>query len=285
MEEDLNILKKYEVLNSKTIKQALKESLKTKKISYIPYLIEPSYDLPDLSNHSTLEILKFLNHLFKSPQQFQKEIKKIGHILVKRKDLFFSFIQFIENKSFKEDSYYWYPDLEYTDIFSFICSLYEDISYFLLNYVAQQIILKKEINSKIISNFHNKINTNVSFQLGIMKKDLELLNKVKDYSPKSNLPIHSSTIFTKTIISHLYWCENVCDKFEFIHIELPVHKDREYFLCSCFSMIEVEFGEENKVTLLVSFKSFEGLLLKKEEIKMFWKEMGVIDDEWNFIIK
>ncbi|KCZ79339.1 hypothetical protein H312_03274 [Anncaliia algerae PRA339] len=285
MEEDIKILKKYKTLNSMTTKLALKESMKTKKISYIPYLIETTYDLPDLETYSTTEILHFINILFKNPQEFQKEIKNIGHLLVKRRDLFYCFIKFVENKSFKDDSYYWYPDLEYTDIFSFICSLFEDVGQCLLNYLSKEIIIKREINQKILKNFMNKINANISFQISIMEKDLEYLNLTQAFVPKTNIPFNNEIVFSKTIISHIYWADCNCVPFDVFYIELPSDKDKVFFLCSCFSLVEVEFGNINKVTLLVTLKMFEGLLIKNDNVKHYWMRLGIIDKNWNCIIK
>lgn len=285
MDRDLHALCNAKKLDEQTIRNLFQESRSLQKFSYIPYVVRVSYEIPDLRKHTTLEILEFLDKLFCTPQYYQKEIQSIGLHLKTRDDLFQAFLLLAENKPFKDELHYWHPDLEFTNVFSFICDLFSDISSLFLLYISQNLIVDYHIHYSLIEMLENKLPVSTMTQISIMKKDIEVFKKdVQHVMPKTNLPVSGDTVFCHRIISHTYWTEVTCKPFSFFEIEQPKHKDRVYFLCSCFSMVEVEFVGTRSVTLLVTLKALEDLLLREEHMKWYWVELGIVDQKWNFVV-
>jgi len=285
MEEDVKTLLGIKKLNSKSIKEANQKNLMTKRFSFIPYLIKVSYEMPSLKHHSALKILELLDQMFITPQHFQKEIEKIGAFLKGRDDLFQAFLVLVENKQFKDDLYYWYPDLKHTNIFSFVCDLFCDVSSLFILHVTKSLIVNNTIPWNLVELLETKLSVSALAQISTMKKDMEIFeSEVGCYVPNNNLPLTKYTDFRRRIISHSYWTDSKCEPFDFFVIEQPLHNNRKYSPCSCFSMVEVEFVGGKSVTLLVTLKAFEDLLLKKENMKWYWIKLGIVDYNWNFII-
>lgn len=285
MEEDIKALLEIKKLSGKNIREANERSLQTKRFSYIPYLVRASYEVPNLAQHTTLKILEFLNQLFTTPQCFQREIEVIGAHLRDKDDLFPAFLTLLENKVFRDDSYYWHPDLTHTNVFSFVCDLFNDVSSLLILHIIKNLIVDGAIQKNFVEMFESRLSVSALAQISIMKRDMEIFHdECAGGIAKNNLPLHDGVGFSRRIVSHSYWTDIPCEPFGFFEIEQPTHLHRKYFPCSCFSMVEVEFSGKKAVTLLVTLKALEDLLLKKEDMKWYWTKLGIVDDEWNFVV-
>lgn len=285
MEEDIRSLLSIKKLNRDIVRELEKRGNAARGFSYIPYLVQVEHEIPRLNSHSTSRILELLDKLFTAPQRFQREIEEIGNFLRTRDDLFQTFLVFIENKHIKDDLYYWHPDIKYTNIYSFVCDLLGDVSSLFLLHVTKSLIVDSTVPWSLVEMLEARLSPAVLSQISVMAKDTEVFKDETGGSAlKNNLPLSASTEFRRMIVSHAYWTDTECSSFNFFKIEQPSHKDRRYFLCSCLSMVEVEFVGKEKVVVLVTLKVFEDLLLKKEESKSYWVRLGVIDNDWRFVV-
>lgn len=285
MEEDIQALLSVKKLNKDIVRELEKRGSADRGFSYIPYLVQVEYEVPSLSSHSTSRILELLDKLFTAPQRFQREIEEIGNCLKARDDLFQTFLIFIENKRVKDDLYYWHPGIKYTNIYSFVCDLLGDVSSLFLLHITKSLIVDSTVPWSLMEMLESRLSPSVLSQISVMAKDVEIFkDETGGRTPKSNLPLSESTVFRRMIVSHAYWTDTVCRPFSFFEVEQPSHKDRRYFPCSCLSMVEVEFVGKEKVVVLVTLKVFEDLLLKREESKLYWVRLGIVDKDWRFVV-
>ncbi|KAL0265877.1 UNVERIFIED_CONTAM: hypothetical protein PYX00_011594 [Menopon gallinae] len=285
MEEDIRSLLSTRKLSKSTIRELERRGKAARGFSYIPYLVQVVYDVPNLDRHPTSRILELLDRMFAAPQRFQREIGKIGGYLKARDDLFQAFLLFVENRRVKDDLYYWHPGIEHTNIFSFVCDLLGDVSSLILLHVTRSLIVDSTAPWSLVEMLEARLSPSVHSQISVMARDIEVFkDEAGGQAPRNNLPTAESTEFRRVIVSHAYWTDAKCRPFSFFEIEQPVHSDRKYFPCSCLSMVEVEFVGRERVVVLVTLKAFEDLLLKREDSKPYWVRLGIVDEDWEFVV-
>lgn len=314
MDEDTALLElmNHFPLDLQSVYFCFKRSLITKKISYIPYLVdiktlalsakesgmsisrinsilskmdcEPLETITsfyEIETLNTIDIIKYADTHFNTNKMTNNLIYIFKDELNKRTDLFEAFISYISTwDKFKSELYFWQPDLEICDVCTLILSLFniQVLVKKYRDYMKESIILCRSYQANLLSLLKERYKLPLYSVIDIMKQDVVLY------------PVEANDNCISRIVSHEYWCEK-CDECkesckvlkENMGIEMISNKgDYSKVFRPCLSYVEIELND--KMTLLMPVTYLEDLFNGCKVYKGYWFEKKVIDKYGNIII-
>jgi hypothetical protein len=328
MEEDKRLILEYRPSTLEEMLIIHEESLRRKKVSYIPHLLDlasitkkelesktvcqvneylekmgffwKEEILPEVNYHgiSTLRLIEYCDtlftrkvnsHSFKGislndppPFSLKAELEAIKSVLLSRKDLFKSILDYTKNKTFLDDLYYWCPDVDINDTLTFVLTLYEPSVLIKMykEYLAECLITEREVGYELLKIIEERYPTHLTGSIDVMRRDKEIFGK-------------------EMVVSHSYWCEREtdCTKVNYERTMKMIEEsgidfgekgrksgDAVYSICPCLCYIDVSLSGRREVKVKVSFECFEDLLAKGLKYRKYWKEMGVVDSDGEWIL-
>lgn len=316
MEADIELIQDFkEHLDLHLVLKAFEISLQSKKISYIPYLI----DLNEATNNSlqkgvsiaeaneilskmnqpciknqninhvqlkslnTLEILKFTDELYNT-KITNDDIENVSNELKTRNDIFDAAIQYSSDmKKFYNELYFWYPHLNVSDTLTLILSLFDEKTLIekYRNYLKEHLILDSVFSEGLYSIIKERFCSSLFANINIMKSDLLI------FQCKKNRKV------SKKILSHNFWCDktfncspNLRDKLinEKYVIEKHIDENIIYEFCSCLTYVEFSISGQQEITLTVPLEYLDDLMNGCHKYKNYWIEKGIMDSNGRYII-
>lgn len=289
IERDRAILRKMRRMDKDSLENAYLESLKDKKISYIPNLLASSKS--DLlaekyvqTGNMSLKIktMTTKNILFAVSEAFRKINKKtirkldgIKEELSRREDLFECILDHMETiDSLEDDLFSWYPGLKTCDIFSFFLDLVPDLLGIYKAYFVKSLALRQPPKKKILAVFKDRLGKSLQC-FEVIEKDLVLFEEVS-----------RDAIEEGQVITSSYWtCDNhkCTDALRlFPHIKSRVHLTTDIY-AELFHPLSYAEVLVNGRELLVSFVQLDDLMTRNSRSLGFWMQAGVVDESWEYI--
>ena len=219
---------------------------------------------------STTNLLIFLEESFNnSVKSVLKKLDKIEKILLKRTDLFFSVLKYLENKQIRDDLFYWSPGYKVSNIFSFIVILIPNFpkiykEYYVKNLICNRVFINvihflKERFPEEYETF-----TLINYDLNVFK---DCISPNLWFEPTNELEY-----FEKTTSNS----ENILSVFGISKV-IEISEDLEGYLAPLVSYFEFEiYGK----VFLVNLLNFNGLINKNEKYKDWWILNGLTLEEW-----
>ncbi|KAL7344728.1 hypothetical protein P7C65_10s5g16990 [Encephalitozoon intestinalis] len=271
-----------------SMEDACNESLKSKRISYIPNLVamnsteatkksaRPGMLSLKIRNMSTRNILFAVSESFRNiNKKIIKKLERIKEELTKRDDLFECILDQVESMEVIEDELFsWYPGLKTSDVLSFFLELMPDLLERYKEYFVRSLVLQQAPKKKILKALRDRLHKNLQC-FDIIEKDLELFEEFSGCIPEGGRIITSS-----------YWCEDE-EKCEDAMEFFPQLKDKMRLsseVCAeLFHPLSHADVQINGRDLVVSFTQLNDLLTKNSRSLEFWMKEGIVDSDWRYL--
>lgn len=287
IERDRAILRKMKRFDKDSLEAAYLESLKQKRISYIPNLLAASKSVAPSSKGISGSIrlkmrgMSTRNILFAVDESFRnvdkKTIRRLERIkdeLVRREDLFASILEHMETVEIMEDDFFsWYPGFKTCDIFGFFLELVPNLLDVYKEYFITTLILQRLPKRKILDVFRSRLSRNMQC-FDVIERDLDLFDEVS-----------RNALDGGRIITPSYWssgedrCEEVMKFFPHIKERACLTPDIYVELFHPLSYAEISI---NNKEMVVSFVQLNDLLTKNDRSLEFWMQAGVVDKDWRY---
>ncbi|KAF7684552.1 hypothetical protein TCON_0257 [Astathelohania contejeani] len=300
MEEDKKLALRI-INNPECYKTCMAESFKHKRISYIPYLLpkpkKPIPSCPPYQTFTTSELLKQAEEIIENISEKEEDLKCIHNILSERKDLFESVLDFVEKKDiFLDDLFYWHPNYEICDIFSFMLSFFqteptpEILERYKIHH-GRAMILGKRQQKKIIQLLKERYSSSIFTDIEVMEKDIEIFpesvnnklsNKGTEYLIKTcqerGIDISTHLEVYSKVISQSYWSD------EEEKLVSYYHKNMVFDLLSHLSFIEVRIIDKKEITVLLPLNVFHDLLDGNKRSRRYLEDKGFMYENGEYKI-
>lgn len=288
VERDREAVRRMKRFDKEAIEEVYSESLKSKRISYIPNLVamstskhtkrstKPGMLRLKIRSMSTRNILFAVSESFRNiDKKIIRKLERIKEELIKRDDLFECIVDHIESMDVIEDELFsWYPGLKTSDILSFFLDLMPNLLERYKKYFVKSLVLHQDPKKKILNALRDRLHKNLQC-FDIIERDLELFSESsKNISPSGR------------IITSSYWCEDE-DKCEdalrlFPQLEgrVCLSPDVCVELFHPLSHAEVQINGRD---LVVSFVQLNDLLTRNSRSLDFWMREGIVDKDWVYL--
>jgi hypothetical protein len=284
IERDRGIIKAMKRFRNENINAAYAESLRNKRISYVPNLIRlssntassrregTSYKTLKIKNMSTRNILYALSESFKNINtRTIKKLEQIKEELRTRGDLFTAILEHIESvEALEDDLYSWYPGLKTSDIFSFFLELVPDLLELYKSYYIESVILLRPPKVRLLDIFKDRLGKNMQC-FDVIEKDQAIFKNLASKLPRQGLILTSS-----------YWteeeaCDEVAKLMPEVQERVRLNKDVSAEISHSLSYAEVIV---NGRELVVPFTRLNDLMTKNDRSLEFWMKTGVVNEKW-----
>lgn len=286
IERDREIVRGMKKFDRDSMDAAYLESLKEKKITYIPNLLaaSKSTSLRNVSRTMSLKIkgMSTRNILFAVSESFRninkktiKRLERIKEELSGREDLFDSILDHMETIDLLEDDFFsWYPGLKTCDIFSFFLELIPDLLCVYKKYFVECLVLHKSPRRKILNVFRDRMSKNLQC-FDVIERDLTLFEEI------SREKLGGGRVITSS-----YWTDNT-EKCEealrfFPQIDGNVKLNSNICVELFHPLSYAEISVNNK-DLVVSFVQLNDLLTRNDRSLEFWMQAGIVDEDWEYM--
>ncbi|UTX44177.1 MO25 protein [Encephalitozoon hellem] len=288
IERDREIVRRMKKFDKESMEAACKESLKNKRISYVPNLVAMGISEPMRRNTrpgvlslkirgmSTRNILFAVSESFRNiNKKIVRKLERIKEELSRRNDLFECIVDHIESMDVIEDELFsWYPGLKTSDILSFFLDLMPDLLEKYKRYFVKSLVLQQPPKRKILKALRDRLHKNLQC-FDIIERDLELFEELS-----------KSISLEGRIITSSYWCEDE-DRCEDALRLFPQLKDR---ICLspdvCIELFHPLSHAEIQINgrdLVVSFVQLNDLLTRNARSLDFWMKEGIVDGNWEYL--
>ncbi|UYI26558.1 hypothetical protein J0A71_02g03870 [Encephalitozoon cuniculi] len=288
IERDREVVRRMKKFDKEAVEAACNESLKSKRISYIPNLVSMGTIEPakkdgksgvlslKIRNMSTRNILFAVSESFRNINK--KIIKKLGRIkeeLSRREDLFECIVDHVESMDRIEDELFsWYPGLKTSDILSFFLELMPDFLEAYKKYFVRSLVLQQPPKKKILKALRDRLHKNLQC-FDIIERDLELFEEFS-----------SAILPGGRIITSSYWCEDE-DRCEDALKFFPQLEDRMALTPDvCIELFHPLSHAEIQINgrdIAVSFVQLNDLLTRNSRSIGFWMKEGIVDKDWRYL--
>lgn len=231
-------------------------------LTYIPLLRSKAKTSLKLSRLSSLNILYYLEESFKRGDKFVlRNLDRMAKELRGRSDIFQTAMMYLQDKTVKDDLFYWLPGHRVSNIFCFIAEIIPDFVERYKKYYVEMVVSRREYYD-VLHFIRGRYEQDYA-QFKMMQMDLELF---------------------PDCISATVWVGKEPDRNESnplgIRKIINISPDIEAILVPQASFVDVSIGSR---TMVVSVEDLNGLVERREECKQYWMEKGVTDNNWNWI--
>lgn len=289
IERDREIVKRMKRIDKETMEMGCVESLKNKRISYVPNLVAMSRAMEPVARQGAdgvmslkIRSMSTRNILFAVSESFRnvnkKIVKKLGRIkeeLAGREDLFECMVDHVESMERVEDDLFsWYPGLKICDTLSFFLELLPGLLEEYKRYFVRSLVLEQPPKKKILKALRERLNKNLQ-SFDVIEGDLALF---EEYS--GCIPQHGR------IVTSSYWCDDDerCDEalrfFPHLSDRVCLTSDIYIELFHPLSHAEVQINGRD---VTASFVQLNDLLTRNCRSLEFWMRAGVVDKDWEYL--